>query len=111
MRAENSALIVMKVHEYFVYITANSTVSTIYTGITNSISRRITEHYLNRGKAKSFAGKYHCYNLLYYEIFQYVEDAIRREKQIKGYARLKKMNLIKIVNPKLKFINSELFDE
>ncbi|MBL7891167.1 MAG: GIY-YIG nuclease family protein [Bacteroidia bacterium] len=100
----------MKVHEYFVYITANVIMSTNYTGVTNNITQRITEHYLNRGNAKSFAGKYHCYNLLYYEVFQYVEDAIRREKQIKGYSRKKKMELIKTVNPELKFINSEIFD-
>lgn len=110
MRAANTALIFMKVHEYFVYITASITISTLYTGVTNNLSQRITEHFLNKGEAKSFAGKYHCYNLLYYEIFQYVEDAIRREKQIKGYSRKKKMELIKTVNPELKFINSEIFD-
>jgi putative endonuclease len=75
----------MRIHEYFVYITTNQTSSTLYTGVTNNITQRITEHYINKGTSKSFAGKYHCYHLLYYEIFQYVEDAIRREKQIKGY--------------------------
>ena len=90
------------------YITTNKTQSTLYTGVTNNLSQRIIEHYINRGTPKSFAGKYHCYNLLYFEIFQYVEDAIRREKQIKGYSRQKKLELIKNENPKFIFQNADV---
>ena len=98
----------MKIHEYFVYITSSETISTLYIGVTNNLSRRITEHYLNRGKPKTFAGKYYCNNLLYYEVYQYIEDAIRREKQIKGYSRKKKIDLVKLVNPELRFINTDI---
>ena len=68
---------------YYVYITTNSSKTTLYVGITNDIPSRILEHGLNAGNPETFAGKYHCFNLLYYEEFQYVNDAIAREKEIK----------------------------
>jgi putative endonuclease len=83
----------------------------LYTGMTNNLAERIIEHYLNRGDFNSFAGKYHCYCLVYFERYQYVNDAIGREKQIKGWTREKKNELIKEFNPEWKFLNHEVCEE
>lgn len=61
-----------------------------FIGMTNNLGRRLEEHYANRGNSKTFAGKYYCYGLIYYEEFQYVTDAIAREKELKGWGRKKK---------------------
>lgn len=57
------------------------------------------EHYFNKALPKTFAGKYYCSNLIYYEEFRYVKDAIAREKELKGWRRSKKEALIKTKNP------------
>ena len=101
----------MKNHNYYVYITTNPRKSTLYTGVTNDLIRRVNEHYLNRGNKETFVGKYHCFNLLYYERFTVIEDAIRREKQIKRWRREKKNELISCFNPDWRFLNKELFEQ
>ena len=93
---------------YYTYITTNATKSTLYVGITNDIPSRILEHGLNAGNPETFAGKYHCFNLLYYEEFKYVNDAIAREKEIKKWRREKKERLIESMNPEWRFLNEEL---
>ena len=100
----------MREYTFFVYIITNPAKSVLYTGFTNNIEQRLIEHYMNRGKKKTFAGRYFCYNLLYYEIHRYVNNAIGREKQIKGWTRLKKTNLIKQENPQMRFLNSDIMD-
>ena len=80
----------MPMHNYTVYIVTNPTKSVLYVGITNDLAQRLVEHYMERGKPSTFAGRYFCYNLLYYEDFQYVQDAIAREKEIKKWRRSKK---------------------
>ncbi len=67
-------------HEYFVYITTNPNRKALYIGVTNDVAARLVEHYANRGKPDSFAGKYYFYCLIYLESYQYVEDVIAREK-------------------------------
>ncbi len=57
------------------------------------------EHYENRGKKETFMGRYYCYKLIYLEHFSYINDAIAREKEIKGWRRSKKVALIKEMNP------------
>ena len=79
--------------------------------MTNDLEQRIIEHYLDRGLNTSFTSKYHVYYLLYYEAFDYVDDAIAREKEIKGWDRSKKEILIASINPTFEFLNYELFDE
>lgn len=96
---------------YYVYILTNYTKSVLYTGVTNNLEQRITEHYLNRNDDKTFTGKYKTFYVLYYESYQYVENAIAREKEIKGWRREKKIALIKSINEKIEFLNNELFDE
>lgn len=57
----------MKQHNYFVYITSNPTKTVLYVGLTNDLKVRLQQHKENRGKSETFAGKYYCYKLLYYE--------------------------------------------
>lgn len=70
----------------------------------------MSEHYLSRNSRKTFAGRYNCYNLIYSESFQWVEDAIDRETVIKGWSRKKKEDLIGTKNPEWKFLNSEIME-
>ncbi len=101
----------MKHHHYYVYILSNPDRTTLYTGVTNNLEQRLYEHFLNRNNAKSFAGKYHCYNLLYFEDYKYINDAIAREKEIKKWGRRKKMALIELENPTLKFLNETICEK
>lgn len=52
---------------YYVYIATNPTKTVLYTGVTNNLQQRMFQHYENRGKPETFAGKYYCYNLIYFE--------------------------------------------
>ncbi|GAP67907.1 predicted endonuclease, GIY-YIG superfamily [Bacteroidales bacterium 6E] len=82
---------------FYVYMLTNKTNSVIYTGVTNNLVRRVFEH--KRKWTKGFTEKYNVDKLVYYEVFDHIEMAIRREKQIKGYTRNKKEDLINAVNP------------
>ena len=97
--------------KYFIYITTNQNCTSLYVGVTNNLEQRIIEHYLNKGNQSSFTGKYYCYFLVYYESHQYINDAIAREKQIKGWSRKKKEQLIESFNPEWKFLNFEIFQK
>ncbi len=100
----------MRDYTFYVYIITNPAKSVLYTGFTNNLEQRLFEHYMNRGKKKTFAGRYYCYNLLFYEIHQYVNNAMDREHEIKGWKRIKKVNLIKEENPQLRFLNTEIME-
>jgi len=84
-------------NQSFIYILTNSHHTTLYIGVTNSLVRRIFEHKekLNSG----FSKKYNLTKLVYYEICPDIEQAILREKQLKGGSRQKKINLITKFNP------------
>lgn len=69
--------------QFFVYIITNPNKTVLYTGVTNDLIRRLAEHYIERGIAKTFAGRYYCYNLLYFEKHHTSIGAIEREKEIK----------------------------
>lgn len=71
---------------------------------TNDLETRMQQHYENRGNRKSFAGRYYCYKLLYFERFTDVTQAIEREKEIKDMSRQKKEYLIAAMNPKWTFL-------
>ena len=77
-------------HCYSFYITTNSTRNVLYCGVTNDFQQRIVEHYLSKGNSKTFAGKYYCYWVVYFEHFRYINDAIAREKEVKKWRREKK---------------------
>ncbi|MBC7694761.1 MAG: GIY-YIG nuclease family protein [Burkholderiales bacterium] len=81
-----------------VYILTNQAHTTLYTGVTSNIVRRLYEH-RNGVYKKSFTSKYALNKLVYYEVFSRIEDAIAREKQIKAGSRYKKENLIISINP------------
>jgi putative endonuclease len=95
----------MSSHNYFIYITCNPKKTVFYTGVTNDLLTRMLQHYGNRGKSETFAGRYYCYKLLYFERFTLVEEAIAREKDIKNLRRDLKLALIKAINPNLVFID------
>lgn len=95
----------MRDHNYFVYITTNPAKTVLYTGVTNDLQRRLQEHRENKGDPNSFAGKYYCYNLVYYERHKNINHAIEREKEIKLMNRAAKEELIKDLNPKMHFLN------
>ena len=69
----------------------------LYIGITNDLYRRYMEH--KNGIVEGFTQKYRCNSLFYYEQFTDVEEAIAREKELKGWSREKKETLIKTINP------------
>ena len=85
--------------EYYVYILANATNTTIYVGITKDLLRRVYEH-KNKLIADSFTAKYDVHKLVYYESTCDVRAAIEREKQIKGWNRARKNKLVESKNPK-----------
>jgi len=97
----------MKSHNYFVYIISNPGKTVLYVGVTNDLEVRLEQHKANRGKPETFAGRYYCYKLLYYERYTYVQHAIEREKELKLMSRESKLELIKSENPYLRFLKVE----
>lgn len=87
----------MRTKLYFVYILTNFTHSVLYTGITDNIKERVYYHKNKIGSA--FTSKYNVSKLVYYEIFEDPENAIKREKSIKNLVRRKKIQLINKFNP------------
>jgi putative endonuclease len=87
----------MKNHLYYVYIMTNKSNTAFYIGVTSDIEGRVWEH---KEKAyQGFTSKYEINKLVYFEEFQWIQDAIAREKQLKGGSRQKKINLIVGTNP------------
>lgn len=84
---------------YYIYVVSNPARTVLYTGVTNDLIRRIYEH-KTKFRPKSFASKYNCTCLVYYELFNCIGAAIDREKEIKGWKRMKKDELIKGLNPR-----------
>ena len=83
---------------YYVYILANSSNVTIYTGVTNNLIKRVYEH-KTKADAESFTAKYNVHKLVYYEMTNDVRSAIEREKQIKSWNRKRKNLLVEKMNP------------
>ena len=94
----------MNYKNYFVYIMTNKSNSVLYTGVTNNLLRRVYEH--KNQLVEGFTKKYNVHKLVYYEVTNDIRSAIEREKQIKGWLREKKIELIKTVNVKF----SDLYD-
>ena len=86
----------MKIYIFYVYILTNTNHTVFYTGVTNDLERRCFEH--KEKKIKGFTQKYNIDKLIYFEKFDLIEEAILREKQIKGYSRQKKIALINSFN-------------
>ena len=82
---------------YYVYLLTNEWNTVLYTGVTNDLERRMYEH--KSGMVEGFSRKYNANRLVYYEDSGDVKAAIAREKQIKGWTRVKKDALINEMNP------------
>ncbi|NAS29643.1 GIY-YIG nuclease family protein [Flavobacteriaceae bacterium R38] len=86
------------VHQYYVYIISNKMNGTLYIGMTNDLERRMFEH--KNKLVSGFSKTYNLNKLIYFEIYNHVEDAILREKRLKKWKRQWKINLIIEKNPK-----------
>lgn len=95
----------MKEHNYYFYILTNFNKTVLYTGGTNDLQRRLVEH---ESGMSEFTAKYHCFYLVYWEHHLYINNAIAREKEIKGWRRAKKEALIHDFNPEWKVLNKEI---
>ena len=82
--------------QYYVYIMTNKTNSVLYTGVTNDLVRRVFEH--KNKLVEGFTKKYNVNKFVFYEVYEDVNSAIAREKQIKGVSRAKKIKLIEDMN-------------
>lgn len=83
--------------ESYVYLLANKHNNVLYTGVTSDLIRRVYEH--KNKLVKGFSQKYNVDRLVYYEACENIIMAIEREKQIKGWSRKKKQDLINALNP------------
>ncbi len=84
----------------FVCILSNKNRTTFYTGFTRDLHKRLKQH--AKGNGARFTAKYKAFELIYYEEFTSVGEAMKREKQLKNWHRDWKLNLIKEGNPNLK---------
>ena len=91
---------------YYIYIMTNKRNTVLYTGVTNDLKRRVYEH--KEKLAEGFTKRYNITKLVYYEVFDDIENAILREKQIKGGSRQKKVNLINSMNKEWRDLFEEL---
>ncbi len=94
--------------KYFVYILTNKYNKVLYTGVTNNIKRRIYEQ--KNKLVKGFTSKYNLNKLVYFEETNDIRSAIAREKQIKGWLRKKKIELIECINPNWNDLSSNWFE-
>ena len=94
---------------YYVYILQSVSRRTLYIGVTGDIEHRMFQHRTHA--FEGFAAKYHCERLVFYERYGRVVDAIRREKQLKGWRRAKKEWLIAQANPHWKDLSKEWWEE
>jgi putative endonuclease len=92
--------------ESYVYIVSNKNRTTLYIGVTSNLTNRVNSHF--EGKGSEFTKRYNLTDLLYYEEFDDIRDAIAREKQLKNWKREWKFNLIKKMNPDLKNLTFDI---
>ncbi|MCD6447245.1 MAG: GIY-YIG nuclease family protein [Candidatus Marinimicrobia bacterium] len=93
----------------YTYILSNKNRTTLYVGVTNDLERRMFEHKAHRGS--KFCKKYNLDELMYYEHYNFMMDAIDREKQLKRWHSKWKWDLIKELNPKLLDLSKPWFDK
>ena len=93
---------------YFVYIMSNRS-KTLYTGVTGNLRKRVFEH--KTGAFEGFTSRYKIDRLVYWEKFKRVQSAIAREKQLKRWKRIKKIQLIVSMNPTWKDLAEDWFPE
>ncbi len=81
-----------------VYIMTNKNNTVLYTGVTSNLRDRVRQH-KEAIDPKSFTCRYNLFKLVYFEGFSFIEEAIEREKAIKGGSRQKKVDLVNCMNP------------
>jgi len=86
----------------YVYIMSNQYRTTFYIGVTSDLTRRVSQHIVDEGLGSAFVKKYKLHDLVYYEYFENITDAINREKQLKNWHKAWKINLIQSENPEMK---------
>jgi putative endonuclease len=91
--------------QYFVYILTNKTNRVLYIGVTSNLERRIYEH--KNKLVEGFSKKYNLQKLVYYEVTNDVNSAIKREKQLKNWHRQWKINLVNQFNPEWRDLSEE----
>ena len=91
-------------HTYYTYILTNKAKTVLYIGVTNNLKIRLKQHEESLNP-NSFTAKYNVHFLIYYEKYTWIQIAIAREKELKGWKRDKKIELIKGLNPDLNFLN------
>ena len=96
------------IYKYYIYIMTNQHRTVLYTGVTNSLTRRIGQH--RAGKDGSFTADYNVNLLDYWEGFVNVRNAIRREKEIKGWRREKKLALVNSLNAEWNDLGDSFLD-
>jgi putative endonuclease len=94
--------------QYYVYIMTNKGNTVLYTGVTNNLKRRVYEH--REKLIEGFTKKYNIRKLVYYEIYQDIYEALKREKQIKAGSRQKKISLINGINPQWMDLYDDLWE-
>ena len=92
------------IYTFYVYILTNKNRTVLYTGVTNNLHKRLSQHQ-SKKNLKSFTAKYNLEFLIYFEKFGWIHQAIEREKEIKDFSRDKKLELIRSQNPNLEFFN------
>jgi len=94
--------------QYFVYILASKRNGTLYIGVTNNLLKRVYEHKNNL--IEGFTKKYHVHNLVYYELYSHISDAINLEKRMKKLKRQWKIELIEKANPQWRDLYSDIMN-
>ncbi len=94
--------------KYFVYILASKRNGTLYIGVTNNIVRRVFEHKNNL--IEGFTKKYQIHSLVYFEQYNNIEHALKREKQLKWWKRKWKLELIEKSNPEWEDLYDKLLE-
>ncbi len=96
-------------HIYYVYMISNKKDGVLYIGVTNNLERRIFEH--KNKLIKGFSSRYNLDRLIYFEQFQFIQEAIKREKNMKKWKRVWKINLIVKENPDWQDLSKNWYQE
>ena len=92
---------------YYLYILTNKSGSVMYIGMTNDLTRRIHEHRM--ALVDGFTKRYHVHKLVYVEEYLDPNEAVARERQLKGWTRMKKNHLVETMNPTWDDLGDDLF--
>ena len=93
-------------HNYYTYILTNKGKNVLYIGVTNNLKDRLVFH--KSGSINSFTSRYRCFYLVYFEHYTDITAAIAREKQLKGWKRIRKIALIDSFNADWRFLNEDI---